>query len=176
MGTAACHKTVMLIASVIYRDEKYRDLAVKLLVKRYGAFHFPAWQGPFDYTEYYCKEMGKPLNRCFYAFKKLVSPEDIYKTKLYSNAIERKYTKLGRRNVNVDPGYLSEAKLSLLTTKDYVHRIYLRSGIFAENTLQFKAGSFDTWPWTYPDYGQEEIRKYFNMLREIYRCESGMRR
>ena len=43
-----------------------------------------------------------------------------------SNA--EQYLQNGRRQVNIDPGYLTEAKVVLATTKDYSHRICRRAG------------------------------------------------
>ena len=50
------------------------------------------------------------------------------------------------RAVNIDPGYLDGARLVLASTKDHAHRIWLRDGIYAEVTLRFRFGrwqSFD---------------------------------
>jgi hypothetical protein len=44
------------------------------------------------------------------------------------------------RPLNLDPGYLTEAKLVLATTKDRNHRLYLDRGIFAEVTLCYQRG------------------------------------
>ena len=73
------------------------------------------------------------------------------------------------RTINIDPGYVSLSKLILATTKSYVHRIYVSSGIFEEITLIFKDRSFQPGALTYPDYRSEKHLEIFNAVREKYR-------
>jgi len=104
-------------------------------------------------------------------FKKLVRVDGIEKVKISTNKMENKIASGGKRRVNIDPGYLTEAKLVLLTTKDYSHRVYIGRGIFGESTLYFKGKTFNAWPWTYPDYASQDIVSYFNRVRERYMSE-----
>jgi len=76
--------------------------------------------------------------------------------------------------VNIDPGYLTPAKLILATTKDYSHRLYLGRGIYGEIILVYSCGSFKPLPWTYPDYRSEDYSKYFSRVREV--CRDQMRK
>jgi len=77
--------------------------------------------------------------------------------------------------VNIDPGYVAAAHLILATGKGYDHRPYLRSGIYADLTLVYRAGAFRPLPWTYPDYAAPETlaiiqsvrRKYLGQLQKI---------
>lgn len=71
--------------------------------------------------------------------------------------------------VNIDPGYVTKAKLVLATTKDYAHRIYLAQGIYAEVTLSYSRGEFQPLPWTYPDYQTKAYRDFFRRVRDVYR-------
>lgn len=61
------------------------------------------------------------------------------------------------------------AKLVLASTKDFMHRIYLDHGIYAEITLTYQNKSFRSWDWTYPDYKTQEYIDIFNKIREIFR-------
>jgi len=76
----------------------------------------------------------------------------------------------GVRVMNLDPGYVSLSKLVLASTKDYTHRIYLGDGIFAEVTMHYANGRFNSWPWTYPDYKTEDYRRFFDTIRSKYRA------
>ena len=114
------------------------------------------------------EEMGKPLMRKLVCFKKLVEKEDISRIKLKTNELENHFSAGKNRTVNIDPGYVTEAKLVLLTTKDYTHRVYIGKRIFAESTLFYQDGEFRPWPWTYPDYASKELASYFEKIREIY--------
>ncbi|MCX5656952.1 MAG: DUF4416 family protein, partial [Candidatus Omnitrophica bacterium] len=106
----------------------------------------------------------------FISFKKSINAERIIKIKLFTNKLEgiTCRPKLSGRKINLDPGYVTDAKLVLATTKDYCHRIYLGGGIFGEVTLGFKEGSFRDFPWTYPDYRKLGYINFFNEVRTIY--------
>ena len=126
----------------------------------------------FEFTEssYYDEEMGKPIYRVFFGFDRLIDMESIVEIKLQGNFIEKMhFSKDGRRTVNIDPGYLTLAKVVLATTKNFQHRLYLGNGIYAEVTLRWRKGTFSEWEWTYRDYRRDESIRFFNELRDIYR-------
>ncbi len=168
MGKPSVQNPVKLIASIIFREERSLVSAEKTLVKLYGAVESVHKIFPFDYTDYYRGEMGGSLARKLVCFKKLFSKDDMPGIKRTTNRIEDRYSLGGRRTVNIDPGYVTEAKLVLLTTKDYSHRIYIGKQIFAECTLSFQGGTFRPWSWTYPDYASAGMVGYFNEVREMY--------
>ena len=117
--------------------------------------------------------MGGPLKRRFLSFERLVRLETIAKVKILTNDIEKRFCIDGKRAVNIDPGYVDMAKLVLLSTKDYSHRVHIGNGIFAEVTLHYKNKRFDFWPWTYPDYKSEEYTGIFGIIRDAYRSTKG---
>ncbi|MEK6727516.1 MAG: DUF4416 family protein [Candidatus Omnitrophota bacterium] len=162
---------VKLIFGFIFKEQDSLNLTKKLLDKHFGAIDFVSPVFDFNYTRYYEKEFGQGLRKVFVSFKKLISPEELSKIKVFSNKIERKLSKGNKRSINIDPGYIGLAKLILASTKDYCHRIYLGKGIFAEVTLVFEGKSYKPWPWTYPDYGSEEHISIFNKIRGIYAAQ-----
>lgn len=121
------------------------------------------------YTDYYESEMGPEVKKYFAAFEPLMAVEELAELKIKTNALERKFAKNGRRRINIDPGYLTEAKVVLATTKDYSHRLYLGKGIFGDLHLTYSRKTFRPQPWTYPDYRQELALEFFNRLRNIYK-------
>jgi hypothetical protein len=111
------------------------------------------------------------LKRKFISFSSLIDPAKIVEIKLFTNQFEENflYPYSKQRRLNLDPGYITLAKLVLATSKNFQHRIYLRKGIYAEITLRYKRGKgFTYWEWTYPDYRSKEYIEIFNHLREIY--------
>jgi hypothetical protein len=168
MGCLKEHRPVKLIASLISGDKTLLEKATRGLEKLYGDIERRTLSMDFDYTDYYEKEFGPGLKRKVVVFKQLAGAEKISDIKLRTNELENELGKKGRRTVNIDPGYMTDAKLVLLTTKDYSHRIYTGKGIFAEVTLRYEHGSFRAWPWTYPDYASKEMTDYFNDIRELY--------
>jgi hypothetical protein len=73
------------------------------------------------------------------------------------------------RLLNLDPGYLTEAKLVLASTKDHAHRIYLSQGIYAEVTLSYRRGHWRHHDWTYPDYQRSDYQAFFDRCRDYFR-------
>jgi hypothetical protein len=129
----------------------------------------------FDHreTNYYEATMGSDLKKTFFAFERLIDPAQLVAYKETSNQWEADYQALGHhsesRPLNLDPGYLTEAKLILATTKDRDHRLYLDRGIYAENTLYFHRGAWQSRPWTYPDYQRADYHQFFLRCRDYLR-------
>ncbi len=165
MGSAKKPKAVKLIIGMLARNKKLFEKTEEFFIKEFGIIDYESPVIPFKYTSYYKKEMGSPLKRKFISFKKLISPEKIAKIKLLTNLIEEKLSISNKRQVNIDPGYISDAKLIFATTKDYFHRIYLSQGIYAEVTLKWRKHSFEPFEWTYPDYRSKEYLCILNKVR-----------
>lgn len=169
MGEPKQPTKVKLIMAVFTADVQLFSKAEKELKDKCGAVDFESDVFEFDYTDYYEREMGKNLKKKFLAFRDLINPDDISSIKLFTNELESRNSAENRRSINIDPGYLSESKLVLASTKNFYHRVYLKEGIYAEVTLYFKEGTFQSLPWTYPDYKADESIKFFNKIRDGYR-------
>ena len=166
---------VKLIAGLILNNEVLFGKIEALLEKRLkNKIDFKSDVMDFTYTDYYDKEMGGGLKRKFLSFERLVRLETIAKVKLLTNDVEKRFCIDGKRAVNIDPGYVDMAKLILLSTKDYSHRVHIGNGIFAEVTLHYKDGHFSFWPWTYPDYKSVEYTRVFGIIRDMYRDTKGV--
>jgi len=160
---------VKLIVSVFSSDPGQFLKAKGALKRIFGNTDFESNVLDFVHTNYYYEEFGKDLKRKILSFEKLITLKNIYNVKLKTGALERKFSKFGKRTVNIDPGYVDLSKLVLFSTKDYSHRIYLDKGIFSEVTLFYKDKGFNGWPWTYPDYGSKIYIDIFNSIRRIYK-------
>jgi len=127
---------------------------------------------PFSFTEYYEAEMGSGLYRRFVAAEALIAQNILPEIKHRTNQIEGQFSLAGertlRRRVNLDPGYLTPAKIVLASTKDYAHRIYLDQGVFGDLHLKYEQGVYQPLPWTYPDYRTPEALTFFAELRRLY--------
>lgn len=159
---------VKLIIGIIGSQDKFFALTQNALKKKFKTIDYISPLCNFDKTDYYQKEMGNNLKRRFLSFSKLIMPAELSKIKLYTNAIEKKYSPDNKRRVNIDPGYITPAKLVLATTKDYTHRIYIGKGIFAEATLYYKDETFCSYEWTYPDYKTTDYINAFSRIRQTY--------
>lgn len=168
MGKTKKPKAVKLIAGMLAKDQKLFGKAEEFFIKKFGPIDYKSRVIPFTYTNYYKEELGSPIKRKFISFKKLISPGQIARVKLFTNSIEKKFTVDKKRQINIDPGYVSDAKLVLPTTKDYFHRIYLSHGIYAEITLKWRKGGFRPFEWTYPDYKSDKYLEILNSIRNAY--------
>ena len=170
MGQIKPPSPVKLIVGVITCNANFLTAAYCKLEARFGEIDFISQLMPFDYTAYYEQEMGRELQRQFISFDGLIAPDELAAAKCFSNALEREFAEdvTTHRQVNLDPGYISAAKLVLASTKDHAHRIHLQNGVYAENTLKFRHKTFQPWEWTYPDYRTPAYIDIFNHIRQIY--------
>jgi len=162
-------ESVKFICGFIYVEEKTYQQAKHILERKFGPIDYESQEINFNFTDYYQPEMGPGLKRRFISFKSLRLPEKFVSIKLFCVKLERKFASKGKRTVNIDPGYINEAKLVLTTTKDFSHRIYLGKGVFAEVTLSFKEGNFHHSLTTFPDYRTDLYKSIFNSIRKTYR-------
>jgi hypothetical protein len=179
MGEAREHKPVKLVVGMFTNRLGLFGEAAQALAERFGPVDYASPILTFDKTDYYEDECGKDLKRQFYSFKELIKADELPEVKIFTNSLEWKLTphpaqgatrseKIGKRSINLDPGYITPAKLVLATTKDYQHRIYYRKGIYGEVTLRFKDGSFIPCEWTYFDYRTKEYIEILNYIRSVY--------
>ncbi len=123
---------------------------------------------PFNYTDYYESEMGKLLFRRVFVFKKLVEQDLLPAIKIKTNTLESQYQNKGQRIVNIDPGYMLMERFVLASGKNFAHRIYIGSEIYADLTLIYRKGAFRKLEWTYPDYADDMMRVYLEGIRNRY--------
>ena len=170
MGHIKSPSPVKLLVGVILGNTAILDSVHRTLEDQFGKIDFKSNLMVFDYTTYYSQEMGRELQRQFVSFERLFPPNELATAKHFSNTVECRFaeSETARRRVNLDPGYISAAKLILASTKDHAHRIHLQNGIYAENTLRFRNKTFQPWEWTYPDYRTPAYIEIFNHIREIY--------
>ncbi len=168
MGKPESPRPVRLVVGIVANSSEVIEDAKSELETTFGRVDMRSETIPFTHTSYYASEMGSPLRRLWFSHENLVRPGDVAKLKLRTNQIEVALSAHGKRRVNLDPGYLSLAKLVLLTTKDAAHRIYLNEGIFAEISLSYTNHSWHPFHWTYPDYGEKIALEFFKEVRKRY--------
>ena len=159
-------------ASFLFRKDIISVDSIKTMwEKKWGeSFYFS--HPFFPMKEYYSKEMGDPslLQRLFGVCLDLQQREDFVKGKIWSTEKEIEMSRMGKlgfksRTVNIDVGCLSLENMQLATGKPYSHRIYLGKGVYSDLTYVYQNKSYRPLLWTYPDYREEEIIKFFNSTR-----------
>ena len=172
MGTPTPPQPVKLLIALLSADPALFTTAATQLQKSYGPVDLESVVFPWNTTDYYREEMGENLLRTFVGFERLISPEDLARIKLETNALELSFSSASApsspRRLNLDPGYLDAAKLVLASTKNQAHRIYLSHGIYAEVTLLFHHGAFHPFVYTYADYRWPETHAFLQRVRAQY--------
>jgi hypothetical protein len=173
MAAPIPHRPVLLIVAAFSRYPEAIAWGKQCAEQAWGPVALESELFDHRETNYYEATMGSELKKAFFAFESLVDPAGLVEWKETTNRWEVDYRQLGRhaepRPLNLDPGYLTEAKLILASTKDRDHRIYLDRGIYAENTLYFTRGAWQSRPWTYPDYQRADYHEFFGRCREFLR-------
>ncbi len=173
MGTPRPVSNVLLIVAAFSRHPAALQWAHQWAQSCWGPIRLESPQFSFNETTYYESSMGTGLQKCFFVFERLIDPASLAEIKQATNQAERLYAAEAgnseERPLNLDPGYLTESKLVLASTKDHAHRIYLGQGIFAELTLGFRKGVWTPWDWTYPDYRRSDYHIFFDAARTFYR-------
>ncbi|MFC1498321.1 DUF4416 family protein [Verrucomicrobiota bacterium] len=164
-------KPVKLFCGMIAWNEDVLKTAQGTLTSLFGDIDQQSDIFPFPSTDYYDKEMGNNLLRKFVSFVELIDPARLADIKVKTNSIEKEFAVEQdggkRRTVNLDPGYVTPAKVILATAKNFSHRIYLRDGIYAETTMNFDKNGCIHHDWTYPDFKLGRYNKFFLELRKL---------
>jgi hypothetical protein len=178
MGAIRQFTPVKLFIGVLAANSKFIPQVEERLTAAYGSIDHRSDVIPFDFTNYYEAEMGDLIDRVFFSFERLIEPDQLPEIKRQTNQLEEELAPLLRtpstsvkRPVNLDPGYIEQAKVILASTKNFYHRIYLGKGIFGEVTMHFKNNTFQFFPWTYPDYQSKDYQEFFLKMRQIFRTQ-----
>lgn len=173
MGEIELHPPVLLICAVFSRHAQAFDWARETLESAWGPVARESARFAHEETRYYEASMGPDLKKAFLAFERLVDPAELPGIKQQTNAWEIAYAQQAGhaepRPLNLDPGYLTEAKLVLATTKDRDHRLYLGEGIFGEVTLHYRQRQWQPREWTYADYRRSDYHEFFDRCRDYLR-------
>ena len=169
MGKIQNHLPVKLFTGVTYQSEFDPRKLYPALESKFSPIEHTSSSYEFSsFTGYYKDEMGENLKKLFVVFKDLIDPVELAITKIVTNIIESDYIINDKRMVNLDPGYITQAKLVLATTKNYSHRVYLGQGIFGDVHMHYQKGQYRPNPWTYPDYQDTSNVRFFGEVRERY--------
>jgi hypothetical protein len=166
MGVIGAPKKAKLFCGIISSNAEIEQKTLAALEKKFSEIDLTSAFMPFDFSYYYNPEMGNNLNRFWISFKKLITTADIAGIKIFTNSTEDSFAVNNKRQINIDPGYITPANVILATTKDYSHRIYLSGGIYGEVTAIYKKSEIAKLPWSYPDYFSNPATDFFLKARK----------
>lgn len=167
MGVNRYREEAVLFTGCLFSSREVFNAALAVLREKFGDTLLETPPVPWTHSDYYSEEMGLPLYRNFIFFDAVIDTAILPVAKLRIMDIEKDFSKDGKRQINLDPGYLSLAKVVLASRKNYSHRIYLGKLVFAELELIFKEGGFHPLPYTYADYRDETNIKVFEEARGL---------
>ncbi len=168
MGSIRPPQRVMLFAGLLYCDTGPLLAAIDALKKLHGPLFFETAPSSW-HSGYYADEFGcNDVKRKFLFFERLICPGRLADIKLKTNGIESALSEGKKRKVNIDPGYITPARIVLASTKDYSHRVYLQKGIYAEVTMLWsrKEKTFVPHIFTYSDFRDEGNIMVFSRMRD----------
>ena len=173
MGQPTSHSPALLLLAAFSRHGEALDWARRKAEETWGPVTRESPRFEFDNTAYYAPTMGAGLLKVFWVFDRprgeTLDPATLIDVKLTTNAWEDEYGGLAGhdepRPLNLDPGYLTLGKLVLASTKDFAHRIYLGRGIYAEITLYYRHGRWESHQWTFADYRRADYQEFFTRCR-----------
>lgn len=170
MGQPTPHPLAMLLVAAFSRHGEALDWAQRRAVAHWGPIALASPAFVFDNTDYYRPTMGEGLRKVFWAFERPFDPAELATVKLETNRWEEEYAAAAGhaepRPLNLDPGYFSLGKLVLASTKDFAHRIYLDHGIYAEITLYYRHGRWQSHAFTFADYRRDDYQQFFTQCRD----------
>lgn len=162
----------MLFFGALFGKDKHLQRARGLLRDSFGGIALQSPAIPWDHSTHYSDELGLPITRVFLFFKTLIEEDTLSGVKLAAMDIEQGLCgPEGKRTVNLDPGYLTPAKVVLATTKDYCHRINIGRGVYADLTLIFREGQYHPHLNTYIDYADGRYDEVFLQAREMLKAK-----
>jgi len=159
----------LLFVGMLYSDPAVLNHVQQTLEREFGGALLVSPSSKWDYSLHYKDELGWPLLRQFVFFKNVIDPETLADIKVKTNEIEDSFSDNGKRQINLDPGYLTLAKIVLASTKNYAHRVYLRKGIYGEITLFYQDGIFKPHIFTYRDYQEKSCIDMFMHARKLFK-------
>jgi hypothetical protein len=163
-------KPVKLIIGILAADKDALSLARVACVDQFGAADFESPIFPFTQTQYYKDQAGEHILRQFLSIEELIDPGQLATIKLTANKMEEKLAAeiAGPlpRPVNLDPGIIEPSKLILASTKNFSHRIYIGQNIYAELTLSYTRGKWQSYSYTFPDFKESRYHDFLSKVRE----------
>jgi len=167
MGIPKSPERALLFIGALFSKEDFYFKALRIIKESFGEIIMEGPMLSWEFSDHYKDELGGPVYRRFVFFRDLIEQDKLTSIKLTTNWIENRLSFDGKRNINLDPGYLTPAKIVLASTKDYSHRIYLKDGIYAEVTLIFRRGKLVPHINTYRDFKDERYLNLFMTARTL---------
>jgi hypothetical protein len=163
-------KPVKLMVGILAADPRCLDAARADILEAFGQADLVSPVYPFDLTGYYKEQAGPNILRQFVSMEHPIDPGHLAEIKHKANQLEKQLAESLKtpfsRPVNLDPGYIEPSKLVLASTKNFAHRVYIGNGIWAEVTMTYVRGCWESFPFTFPDFKSGRYNEFLSQARE----------
>lgn len=142
----------LLFFALMYSGKQGYEKAKNELVRKFGPVR--AESAEFDFTkfsEYYVPEMGRKQKKRYVVFERLFDRPGLADARLFTQKLEQRLSKRGKRFVNIDPGYMTKDAIVLASLKERGHKIYLGRGVFADLQAIFGRNELRAFEYTFED-------------------------
>jgi L-rhamnose isomerase len=165
-----CPEKAVFFVGSFFSDGEVFSHVEQILRDKFGEVLYRSPLMSWNYSDYYNQELGVPLCRNFIFFQTVIDPSRLAEAKIITKGIEEIFSRERRRRINLDPGYMTLAKVVLASKKNYSHRIYIGKGVYAELELFYSGGVFNPLPYTYSDYREKAYLDIFSRARKILKA------
>lgn len=142
----------LLFFALMYSSRKSLDAALKALVRKFGPARAESPEFDFtEFSEYYVPEMGRKQKKRYVVFDRLFDRPGLADVRLFTQKLEQRLSKRGKRPVNIDPGYMTKDAIVLASLKERGHKIYLGKGVFADLQAIFGRNELRAFEYTFED-------------------------
>jgi hypothetical protein len=160
---------VKLFVAVLYSTPETLAAGLALVERKFGTIDHCGTPVPFDHTAYYEPEMGPGLSRVLIGIDSLIVPEEIVAAKHTARDLEASLSIQGRRQVNLDVGYLDAFKVTLASFKGRGNKVFLGREVWLDVQVFFEKGKWHSLPWTFPDFRAGHYDADLFSIRAQYR-------
>ena len=169
MGLIKEFEPEKLVMGILYTDDGLYETVMNRLNDIFGPTDSSTEEYSFsDFSVYYDQEMDGSVRKRFISFQRCVSPDRLADIKILTNDLEAEYAAEGGRRVNLDPCLLSHGRFVMATTKGASFRVPLQKGIYADLSLVYSNGRWNSFFWTYGDVKSVPVEAYLTQVRRIY--------
>ena len=165
-----------LLAGILFSSKPLFENALRQFAEKTGGVQRRSQCYLFEETNYYAVEMSATLYRQYVSFSGVISLDDSIHWKRWACLVEDSLRVNGKRQVNLDPGYLDLHKIVLLSSKAAGHKIYLGDRVWADLALFKEKGGYRHFAWTFPDLRSHKYDSWFLQARVDFKNDLNMLR
>ncbi len=154
-----------LIAGFLFADKALFEKSLAVFAAEAGNIQRRSPAHRFDETDYYTAEMSSNLQRQLISFSGMIALDEVIRWKKLADRVEDEFRHKGKRQINLDPGYVDFHKVVLLSAKAGGHKMYLGQQVWADMVLFKKKGGYQHFAWTFPDLRGHKYDDWFLQVR-----------